>query len=222
MELHEALSELLGGTTGGTTNDTDLANAAREAWRRRHVNSDAGAAVLTALVERGYTYGQISDLTGIPRTTAYRWGRPPGAAEQEQPAPEPATAPEPPAVVAAIVVSEHGALVGQRVDGKPPWTFIAGEIEPRESPTDAIEREVKEETGLMVKAADRPIGRRVHPKTGRTMIYLACQPTHGTDVFVGDTDELAAVRWVPSLRELDELLPGMFEPVHDYLAGQLD
>jgi 8-oxo-dGTP pyrophosphatase MutT (NUDIX family) len=123
--------------------------------------------------------------------------------------------------VAAIVVSEHGALVGKRNDGKPPWTFIAGEIEPGESPTDAVIREVKEETGLLVQAAHRPIGRRVHPKTGRTMIYLECWPTHGTDVWVGDAEELAEVRWVPTVGELDELLPGMFEPVRKYLGRAL-
>lgn len=133
----------------------------------------------------------------------------------------PATTPEPQPVVAAIVVSEHGALVGQRNDGKPPWTFIAGEIEPGESPTDAITREVKEETGLLVKAANRPIGRRVHPKTGRTMIYLAGEPTHGTQTWVGDADELADVRWVPTLDELDEKMPGMFEPVRTHLAKAL-
>lgn len=134
---------------------------------------------------------------------------------------QPATTPEPPPVVAAVVVSEHGALVGQRNDGKPPWTFIAGEIEPGESPTDAICREVKEETGLLVQAAERPIGRRIHPKTGRTMIYLQCWPTHGTDVWVGDTEELATVRWVPAFEELDQLMPGMFEPVRAHLRRAL-
>ena len=58
---------------------------------------------------------------------------------------------------------------------------------------------------------------RVHPKTGRTMIYLACTPTHGTSVFVGDEEELAEVRWL-SLAEADELLPGMFEPVREHLG----
>jgi NADH pyrophosphatase NudC (nudix superfamily) len=60
----------------------------------------------------------------------------------------------------------------------------------------------------------------VHPKTGRTMIYIAATPTHGTEVFVGDEEELAEVRWV-SLAEADELLPGMFGPVRDYLARML-
>lgn len=130
--------------------------------------------------------------------------------------PETATSPERQPVVAAIVTSPLGVLAGKRNDGKPPWTFIAGEVEPGESIADAAIREVKEETGLLVRAGNREIGRRVHPKTGRTMIYLACTPTHGTDVFVGDEEELAEVRWL-SLADVDELLPGMFAPVREHL-----
>jgi len=137
--------------------------------------------------------------------------------------PEQATAPpqaqQP--VVAAIVTSAQGVLVGQRRDGKPPWTFIAGEQDAvkDENPADTAIREVKEETGLRVQAGE-VIGERVHPKTGRTMIYIAATPTHGTDVFVNDEEELAEVRWV-SLAEADELLPGMYEPVREHLAREL-
>jgi len=126
-----------------------------------------------------------------------------------------------PAVVAAIVTSELGVLIGKRNDGKPPWTFIAGEQDAvkDENPADTAVREVKEETGLRVQAGE-VIGERVHPATGRTMIYLAATPTDGTEVIVGDEDELAEVRWV-SLAEADELLPGMFGPVREHLAREL-
>lgn len=131
--------------------------------------------------------------------------------------PKPAAQP----VVAAIVTSDRGVLVGRRNDGKPPWTFIAGEQDAvkDENPADTAIREAKEETGLRIVAGE-VIGERVHPKTGRTMIYIAATPTHGTDVFVGDEDELAEVRWV-SLAEADELLPGMFEPVREHLEREL-
>ena len=179
---------------------------------------------------------------GISRTTLWRWQQaglirpafetPKGQARWDLPdlhrqlrrsqveeyrVPEPAAQPEHQPVVAAIVTSHLGVLAGRRNDGKPPWTFIAGEIEPGEAAVDAAVREVKEETGLEVRAGYQEIGRRVHPKTGRTMIYLACTPTHGTDVFVGDPEELAEVRWL-SLAEVDTLLPGVFEPVREHLG----
>jgi 8-oxo-dGTP diphosphatase len=123
-------------------------------------------------------------------------------------------------VATAIVTSRLGVLVGRRQDGKPPWTFIAGEVEPGETAPFAAVREVKEETGLEAEAGD-VIGERVHPKTGRTMIYVAAKPVRPDDltVFVGDERELAEVRWV-SLAEADELMAsyGMFEPVHEHLA----
>ena len=131
--------------------------------------------------------------------------------------------PETMPVVAAIVTSRLGVLVGKRNDGKPPWTFIAGEQDAvkDESPQDTAVREVKEETGLRIVAGDE-IGRRVHPKTGRTMIYVAAKPAPraGTSVIVGDTDELAEVRWV-GLDEAGELLPGMYEPVREHLERML-
>lgn len=122
-------------------------------------------------------------------------------------------------VVAAIVTAGRAILVGRRNDGSPPWTFIAGEVEPGEQPEDAAVREVKEEAGLIVSAG-HPIGERIHPRTGRIMIYLAAKPANGTSIHVGDEAELAEVRWV-SLAEADELLPDMYAPVRDYLAREV-
>ena len=123
-------------------------------------------------------------------------------------------------VVAVIVTSGLGVLVGRRNDRTPPWGFISGEVEPDELPADAAVREVKEETGLEVRTIGPGIGERDHPVTGRHMLYLAAEPLGDTEVFVGDEAELAEVRWV-SLTEADELLPDMFAPVHDYLAATL-
>jgi 8-oxo-dGTP pyrophosphatase MutT (NUDIX family)/transcriptional regulator with XRE-family HTH domain len=136
-----------------------------------------------------------------------KWHPGPGAEQQ-------------PAVIAAIVTSGRNVLVGRRNDRTPPWTFIAGEQEPGEQPEDTAIREVKEETGCEVRTGEE-IGRRVHPKTGRTLIYIAAWPVHRTRLIVGDEAELAEVRWA-SLAEAEELLPDMFEPVHEYLARALD
>lgn len=59
----------------------------------------------------------------------------------------------------------------------------------------------------------------MHPRTLRTMIYVAGEPVGDAAVFVGDADELTAVRWV-SLAEADAAFApfgGMYEPVHDWL-----
>lgn len=136
--------------------------------------------------------------------------------------PDDSHAPEHQPVVAAIVTSVRGVLIGRRNDGKPPWTFIAGEIEPGESQADAAVREVKEETGLIVEAGGREIGRRVHPKTGRTMIYLACTPVGKLDAIVGDEDELAEVKWA-TLADIDELMgrDKVYEPVYAHLVQEI-
>ena len=151
--------------------------------------------------------------------TPYRTGAALAALAVEASWPEESDAAGRRPVAAAIVVSDRGVLVGKRTDGTPPWTFIAGEVEPGETSADAVIREVKEETGCLVRFSGI-IGKRVHPATGRTMIYVSAAPTHGTDVFVGDEAELAEVRWV-GLAEADELLPGMFEPVREYLSREL-
>jgi 8-oxo-dGTP pyrophosphatase MutT (NUDIX family) len=137
--------------------------------------------------------------------------------QEAGPLPEPAARPEHQPVVAAVVTSHLGVLGSRRNDRTPPWGFIAGEIEPGESQVDAAIREVKEETGLDVRAGHQEIGRRVHPATGRTMIYLACTPVRSTDAVVGDPEELAEVRWL-SLAEVDDLMPGVFEPVREHLG----
>ncbi|MGH8919436.1 MAG: NUDIX domain-containing protein [Actinomycetes bacterium] len=145
----------------------------------------------------------------------------------QDPPREPRGTAEPPPqaapIVAAVITSGLGVLVGRRHDGVPPWTFIAGEVETGESARDAAVREVLEETTLAVRAGGEEIGRRIHPATGRTMIYLACTPTAGTDVRIGDPEELAELRWIPTLAALFQLIPSthMFPPVREHLARLL-
>ena len=206
----------------------DKADAAGHLSRELREISDDAAGLLHAEIVRvrdteGLGYGELAKYFGISKSRVQqiiKAREKAAAGEVDGPVTEPSTLPELGTVVAAIVTSARGVLIGKRNDGKPPWTFIAGKIEPGESPADAAVREVKEETGLRIRAGGI-IGRRVHPRTGRPMVYMAARPTHGTEVFVGDEDELAEVRWV-GLAEADELMGGMiFEPVKRHLRYTL-
>jgi 8-oxo-dGTP diphosphatase len=64
------------------------------------------------------------------------------------------------------------------------------------------------------------IGRRTHPATGRTIIYLACTPADDAEPAVVARREVAEVRWA-GLDELDELMPDLYEPAREHLAGRL-
>lgn len=198
----------------------DRADAASRLARELRSISDEAASVMHAEVIRafdaeGLSYGQLATRFGISKSLAHQIIRARDSREGDAVA-QPSNIPEPEPVVAAIVTSHAGVLIARRNDGNPPWTFIAGKIEPGESPADAAVREVEEETGLRIRAGG-VIGRRVHPQTGRTMVYMAARPTRGTDAIVGDPAELAEVRWV-TLDEADELMGGMiYEPVRTHL-----
>ncbi|MGH3979419.1 MAG: hypothetical protein ACRDRZ_10540 [Pseudonocardiaceae bacterium] len=83
MTLDEALADLLGPDHPPADRDT-LVAAMVEAWRRRHRNTDAGAAIIDALAEH-YSFREIEQMTGVPRTTAHRWSRRPGADDEPPP-----------------------------------------------------------------------------------------------------------------------------------------
>jgi 8-oxo-dGTP diphosphatase len=126
-----------------------------------------------------------------------------------------------PPIVAAIIVSEGRVLMVRRrvSEGELSWQFPAGEVEPGETPDDAAVRESQEETGLTVRAKKR-LGERIHPATGRTMVYVACDIVSGT-AYVGDEEELAEVAWC-SRGTLAAYVPyPLYGPVQDYLAAAL-
>jgi len=158
---------------------------------------------------------QISKLLGISRSRASQLaalGR-----SKESPVTDPGTEPEPATVAAAVITSDNRILVARRHDRIPPWTFPATEIAAGESPSAAAARAVLEETGLTAEV-DHVIGRRIHPKTGRVMIYLDAT-VNGTEVTCEDPD-LAEVRWI-DLAEADQLMADMFPTVRQHLGRVL-
>jgi 8-oxo-dGTP diphosphatase len=101
-----------------------------------------------------------------------------------------------PAVAAAVVVQGGRVvlLIRRRVsEGLLSWQFPAGAVVDGESAARAVARETAEETGLRV-AATAVLGERVHPDTGRTMVYIACRVVSGT-AGIGDPREVAEIAW---------------------------
>jgi 8-oxo-dGTP diphosphatase len=124
-------------------------------------------------------------------------------------------------IAAAIIVRNREVLLIRRrvSEGQLSWQFPAGEVEPGESDVQAAIRETSEEVGLDVRAIQR-LGERVHPATGRTMVYVACEVVGGTARVV-DTDELAEVEWCDRAKLLGHVPYPFYEPVQKYLDLQL-
>ena len=71
-------------------------------------------------------------------------------------------------------------------------------------------------------ASRAPVAAAVH-RAAERLDLCGREPVDGADVFVGDSEELADVRWV-RLTEADDAFAsfgGMFPPVHEYLRATL-
>jgi 8-oxo-dGTP diphosphatase len=124
-------------------------------------------------------------------------------------------------IAAAVIVREGEVLlVRRRVnEGQLSWQFPAGEVEPGESDVDAAVRETEEEVGLRVRAIER-LGERVHPATGRTMVYVACEVVEGT-ARVADDEELAEVEWCDRTKLVEHVPYPFYGPVQKYFDANL-
>ena len=164
------------------------------------------------LDSRQVTMGELASFLGVSRQRASQIVA--RAREKGDPVTEPTTLPEQPHVALAIITSGRGVLVARRRDGIPPWTFLGGEIRVGESSGDALRRRVQAEAGLRVTGVHF-VGRRIHPKTSRVMVYRHVEVAEGEPV-LGDPDDLTEVRWV-SVDETRDLMPDMYGPVRMYL-----
>lgn len=129
---------------------------------------------------------------------------------------------EQPPIAAAVIVHDGKVLLVERrvKEGSLSWQFPAGAVERGESAGQAAIRETQEETGLTVSEV-KVIGERVHPNTGRTMIYVACEVVEG-NASVVDDDELVNFAWARQA-ELSRYVPhGFFEPVQEHLTSTLN
>ncbi|XVV11776.1 NUDIX hydrolase [Actinoplanes sp. CA-131856] len=128
---------------------------------------------------------------------------------------------ERPAIAAAVIVNDGQVLMVRRrvKEGQLSWQFPAGEVEPGETGEDAAVRETREETGLTVRASGS-LGVRVHPNTGRTMIYTACDVVDGT-AYTADEEELAEVAWCDRATLAAKVPYPFFGPVQEHLDANL-
>lgn len=95
---------------------------------------------------------------------------------------------------------------------------VTGKVEPGETPKQAAVQEVREEVGLDV-AVEQRLGERVHPASGRYIIYFACRLLSSHEPSLVDHEENVEVRW-STLEEADKLLVptgGIWQPVREYL-----
>lgn len=116
-----------------------------------------------------------------------------------------------PPIAAAIITNNGRVLLARRrvSEGSLAWQFPAGAVEDGETAEDAAVRETAEEVGLTVSAR-KSLGQRVHPATGRVMVYVACDLVSG-DAYVADSEELAEVVWA-TLDELSSYIPNPLYP----------
>lgn len=122
-----------------------------------------------------------------------------------------------PPVASAVIVRDGQLLLARRrqQEGTVLWSMPGGKVKPGESAAQAAVREALEETSLTVEARD-VLGERVHPATGRRMIYVACDVIAG-EARVGDPEEHDAMEWVP-ISGIPQYVPaGLFEPVQKHL-----
>lgn len=124
-------------------------------------------------------------------------------------------------VACAVITRDDRVLLVRRrhSEGTLSWQFPAGEVEPGEADEAAAVRETAEEVGLVVRGV-RVLGDRTHPVTGRSMVYVSCEPISG-EPYLADTDELAEFAWA-ALDELPTYVPhGLYQPVQEYLNQTL-
>ena len=104
-----------------------------------------------------------------------------------------------------MVTGPVGVLVGRRRGGVPLWVFPGATVQPGESVAQAAARGCLAAAALEVRV-EHEIGRRIHPVTGRSVVYLACTTVTATAVRTPPSPELAELRWL-EVGQIAELMP---------------
>ena len=130
--------------------------------------------------------------------------------------------------VSAIILTPEGILLQRRSDNGL-WGLPGGGVEPGESVSEAIVREVREETGLEV-APGRLVGVYSSPALNQIVTYPDGNVIHYVSSsfecrIVGGTlecgDESLDLRWFDAARLPAEMVPMHRIRIADALAGQV-
>lgn len=170
--------------------------------------------------DRGVEPGQLAKILGLTPARVSQLVKD-GRKQRRDPMTDPGTLEEQPTLALAIITAPgKGVLVEHRKDGIPPWTFPGGDVQPGETAAAALTRKVPAETGVEIKPV-LLFGRRVHPRTSRTTVYLAADAVDAAaELKVLDTEDLDAVEWA-DLDTVRQRMPDMFPPVREHLEAVL-
>ena len=116
-------------------------------------------------------------------------------------------------VIAAVIERDGRFLLGKRSAHKKAagyWCPICGRVEPGESQARAVEREVLEETGLVVIAIEKVAECDTHDGHAR-MYWWRVRPVDDTPARLAN-DEHTALAWV-NVTEMQQLSPVFEEDV---------
>ena len=119
-------------------------------------------------------------------------------------------------IVVGIVVSDSRVLMVLRsvIEDNLSWVFPGGKVLDSEGEEAAVLREISEETGLICKVVKR-LGERVHPNSGKMIIYFACEYVSGE--LNDSSSEIERVEWVDIKQVKERITSDLFDKVEDFL-----
>lgn len=125
--------------------------------------------------------------------------------------------------VIGIITNNNKILIGKLKEeqvtnfGGIKYIFPGGKIEENETSEEAVEREIKEETGLVCEIVSK-IGERIHPKTGKEIEYYHCKRIEGIeDTSSSENDDIDELIWI-DIKDLNQYMPTLFSKIREYLS----
>ncbi|MFJ8955158.1 NUDIX hydrolase [Streptomyces sp. NPDC102381] len=122
-------------------------------------------------------------------------------------------------IAGAVIVHDGQVLLVRRTvpEGELVWQFPAGKVDPGELTQQTATREALEEAGFIVEPLFT-IGERVHPMTGRHVVYVACLWLSG-EPRPASPQEVSTAEWVPLTELMTRIPGGVHGPVWEYLSN---